>query len=223
VSGISGHGDKIDYGFFQENGKFFPQLLTMIEVKNEFASSEAVKAEATGQLVARGEVVFRKQHDRTHVAVAAVARDSVDVMVMHADGRVWHTGHHSFLMKKEVSEGLLWLLRLLLATPAAMGFRPTVSPVIPVKLSSGYTIHDMCLVDDDSGPAAVETSDLGSTAPAVRPTRVYKATAVSDICKEAVAVKVSTLLQIEKEVSAISSTLEAQTRMKDVFALSLPG
>ena len=211
VSGISGHGDKVDYGFFEENGKFFTQVLTMVEVKNVFASSEAVKAEATGQLVARGEVVFRKQPGRTHVAVAAVARDSVDVMVVHADGRVWHTGHHSFSMG-EVSEGLLWLLRLLLATPAGVGFRSTVPPVIPV-LSPGSTIRDMRLVDYDSGPAAVET-DLANTVPAVRPTRVYKAKAVSATWEEAVAVKVGPLLQINKEVSAsqFCSTLEAQTR-----------
>lgn len=98
VSGISGHGDKIDYGFFKENGKFFTQLLAMVEVKNVFGESDAVKAEALGQLVARREAVFRKQPGRTHVMGAAVARDSVDIVVMHGDGRVWHTGHHSFEM-----------------------------------------------------------------------------------------------------------------------------
>lgn len=152
VSGISGHGDKIDYGFFKENGKFFTQLLAMVEVKNVFGESDAVKAEALGQLVASREAVFRKQPGRTHVMGAAVARDSVDIVVMHGDGRVWHTGHHSFEMG-QVSSGLEWLLRLLLATPAAMGFRSTVLPVIPA-LSSGATIHNMRLVYYDSSSPA---------------------------------------------------------------------
>ncbi|CAL8463684.1 g3218 [Coccomyxa elongata] len=198
VSGISGHGDKIDYGFFKENGKFFTQLLTMVEVKNVFGDSNAMKAEALGQLVARREALFRKQPGRTHVIGAAVAHDSVDIIVMHADGHVWHTDHCSFVMG-QVSSGLEWLLRLLLSTPAAMGFRPTVPPVIPA-LSSGATIHNMRLVDYDSGPPAPEgAADPASAAPAVRPTRVFMATAVSSGGQEDVALKVSSMQQIEKE------------------------
>ena len=202
VSGISGHGDRVSYGFFKENGKFITQLLTMVEVKDLFARSNAVKAEALGRLVARGEAVFRKQPGRSHVVGAAVARDSVDVIVMHLDGRVWHTNHSSFTMG-QVCDGLVWLLRLLLATPAAMGFRSTVPPVIPA-LSSGHTVRDMRLVFSDSGPtAATGESDAASAAPSVRPTRVYKATAVSAGREKDVAVKVSSLQQIDKEVSKV--------------------
>ena len=143
VSGISGHGEKIDYGFFMGEEKFITQLLTMVKVEYSFRN-EAARTRALGQLVARGETVFRMQPGRTHVVGATFARDSVDVIVMHLDGRVWHTNHSSFSMGQQC-DGLVWLLRLLLATPAAMGFQPTLPPAMPA-LTSGHTIRNMRMV-----------------------------------------------------------------------------
>ncbi len=83
-----------------------------------------------------------------------------------------------------------------------MGFRSTVPLVIPA-LSSAITIKNTCLVYYASGPAAdSEAANPAYAAPAVRPTRVYKATTVSANGEEAVAVKINTLRQIKKEVSA---------------------
>ena len=190
-SGLDGVKGRVDYSFLASELPTWSQFLFGVELKTTLKARSSSHLEAVGQLLDRSPHVFQHQPPgRSRLFGVTAGADALQVLCIQRNRVYAHTTDMRFSLLEQ-SEGMVWLVLLLLAPLTAHTFQLTLPPALPGQFAE---VTNMVLADFSAGAKTSVSACSG-----VRGNQVWQAFwPVRDM---RVAVKTGSEQQISAEVS----------------------